>query len=99
LAKSLIILFQYNIESVYFFYTGCGRKKSPTWEANKFKSKEDTAVVLLFLESTQNAVLNLCRSFLKPYCKGRKTVFFFSGHLIYILKQERFRAFRPAGGV
>ena len=26
-------------------YTGCGRKKSPIWEANKFKSKEDTANV------------------------------------------------------
>ena len=23
--------------------TGCGRKKSPIWEANKFKTKEDTA--------------------------------------------------------
>jgi CDGSH-type Zn-finger protein len=78
--------------------TECGRKKSPIWEANKFKTKEDTAnVFFLFLESTQNVVLTLCRSYLKPYCMGRKTVFF-SGHLIYILKQERFRAFRPAGG-
>ncbi len=25
--------------------TGCGRKKSPIWEANKFKTKEDTANV------------------------------------------------------
>jgi hypothetical protein len=38
--------------------TGCGRKKSPIWEANKFKTKEDTANFFLFLESTQNAVLN-----------------------------------------
>jgi hypothetical protein len=38
--------------------TGCGRKKSPIWEANKFKTKEDTANVFLFLESTQNAVLH-----------------------------------------
>jgi hypothetical protein len=43
--------------------------------------------------------LTLCRFYLKPYCMGRKTAFFFSGHLIYILKQEHFRAFRPAGGV
>jgi hypothetical protein len=28
---------------------------SPIWEANKFKTKEDTANILLFLESTQNA--------------------------------------------
>ena len=38
--------------------TGCGRKNSPIWEANKFKTKEDTANVFLFLESTQNAVLH-----------------------------------------
>ena len=38
--------------------TGCGRKKSPIWEANKFKTKEDTANVSLFLESTQNAFLH-----------------------------------------
>jgi hypothetical protein len=25
-----------------YVYTGCGRKKSPIWEANKFKTKEDT---------------------------------------------------------
>jgi hypothetical protein len=30
--------------------------------------------------------LTLCHSYLKPYCMGRKTVFF-SGHLIYILKR------------
>jgi hypothetical protein len=41
-------------------------------------------------------ILTLCRSYLKPYCMGRKTAFFFSGHLVYILQQERFRAFRPA---
>jgi hypothetical protein len=34
-----------------------------------------------------------------PYCMDRKTVFFFSGHLIYILKQERFRVFRLARGI
>ena len=39
--------------------TGYGRKKSPIWEANKFKTKEDTAnVTFLFMESTQNAVLH-----------------------------------------
>ena len=40
------------------YYTGCGRKKSPIWEANKFKTKEDTANDFLFLESTPNAVLH-----------------------------------------
>ena len=45
--------------SLQFIYdTGCGRKKSPIWEANKFKTKEDTANVFLFLESTQNAILH-----------------------------------------
>ena len=39
-------------------YTGCGRKNAPIWEANKFKTKEDTGNVFLFLESTQNAVLH-----------------------------------------
>jgi hypothetical protein len=34
------------------------QKKSPIWEADKFKTKEDTANVFIFLESTQNAVLN-----------------------------------------
>jgi len=29
----------------YFIYTGCGKKNSPIWEANKFKTKEDTANV------------------------------------------------------
>ena len=38
--------------------TGCGRKNAPIWEANKFKTKEDTANVFLFLESTQKAVLH-----------------------------------------
>ena len=28
--------------------TGCGRKKSPIWEANKFKTKEDTANVFFY---------------------------------------------------
>jgi hypothetical protein len=31
--------------------------------------------------------------------QGWKDCVFFSGHLIHILQQERFRAFRPAGGV
>jgi hypothetical protein len=43
-----------------FTTTGCGRKKFPIWEANKFKTKEDTANVFMFLESTQNAVLTHC---------------------------------------
>jgi hypothetical protein len=29
-------------------FTGCGRKKSPIWEANKFKTKEDTANVFFY---------------------------------------------------
>jgi len=28
-----------------------------------------------------SVVLTLCHSYLKPYCMGRKTAFFFSGHL------------------
>jgi len=43
-----------------FLCTGCGRKNSPIWEVNKFKTKEDMANVFLFLESTQNAVLHQC---------------------------------------
>jgi hypothetical protein len=44
--------------SITYTSTGCGRKKSPIWEANKFKTKEDmTDVFFLFLESTQNAIL------------------------------------------
>jgi hypothetical protein len=36
----------------------------------------------------------------KALLQGQKNrVFFFSGHLIYILQQERFRAFRPAGDI
>jgi len=37
-----------------------GRKNAPIWEANKFKPKEDTEMIFLFLESTQNAVLHQC---------------------------------------
>jgi ABC-type cobalamin/Fe3+-siderophores transport system ATPase subunit len=32
--------------------------RSPIWEANKFKTKDDTANIFLFMESTQNTVLN-----------------------------------------
>jgi hypothetical protein len=32
----------------------------------------------------------------KDLLQGQKDHFFFSGHLIYILQQERFRAFRLA---
>jgi hypothetical protein len=60
--------------------TGCGRKNFPVWEANKFNTKEDMTIFFLFLESTQNAVLTFCCSYLKPYCKGRKTVFFQRPH-------------------
>jgi hypothetical protein len=31
---------------------------SPRWGANTFKTKVDTANTFLFLESTQNAILN-----------------------------------------
>ena len=31
-----------------WLYTECGRKKSPIWEANKFKTKEDTANVFFY---------------------------------------------------
>jgi hypothetical protein len=32
-------------------------------------------------------ILTLCCSYLKPYCTGRKTVFFSAGILIYVLNQ------------
>jgi hypothetical protein len=35
----------------------------------------------------------------KALLHGQKNRVFFSGHLIYILKQECFRAFRPAGDI
>jgi hypothetical protein len=35
----------------------------------------------------------------KSLLHGQKDCVFFNGHLIYILKQEHFRAFRPAGSV
>jgi hypothetical protein len=35
----------------------------------------------------------------KALLHGQKDCVFFSRHLIYILKQKRFRAVRPAGGV
>jgi hypothetical protein len=35
----------------------------------------------------------------KALLDGQKDRVYLSGHLIYILKQERFRAIRPAGGV
>jgi len=31
-----------------FTSTGCGRKNSPIWEANKFRTKEDTANVFFY---------------------------------------------------
>jgi hypothetical protein len=34
------------------------------------------------------AILTLCRSYLNPYCLGRKTAFFFSGHLNLQAKPE-----------
>ena len=60
--KSVINLKNLQLICIYIYTiiirTGCGRKKSPIWEANKFKAKEDTANVFLFLGSTQNAVLH-----------------------------------------
>jgi hypothetical protein len=48
----------FSLKTKHKINTGCGGKKSPIWEANKLKTKEDTANVFLFLESTQNAVLH-----------------------------------------
>jgi len=48
----------FKMECLISSSAGCGRKKSPIWEANKFKTKEDTSNVFLFLESTQNAILH-----------------------------------------
>jgi hypothetical protein len=43
-------------------------------------------VVLYACAYNSFLILTLCHSYLKPYCMGRKTTFFFSGHLIYILQ-------------
>ena len=39
---------QLGLKTTFGISTGCGRKKSPIWEANKFKTKEDTANVFYF---------------------------------------------------
>jgi hypothetical protein len=56
----------------------------------------------LFLYSlicVHNVVLSPLPVLFKALLHGQKDRVFFSGHLIYILKQERSRPFRPAGGV
>jgi hypothetical protein len=62
-------------------------------------SQHSSGTVSCAVVKTSFIYLTLCRSYLKPYCMGRKTVLFSAGHLIYTIKQERFTAFRPAGGV
>jgi hypothetical protein len=47
----------------------------------------------------KNRAINPLLLLSKALLQGQKDRVSFSGHLIYILKQERFRAFRPAGGV
>jgi hypothetical protein len=44
-------------------------------------------------------VINPLPLLFKALLHGQKDRVFFSGHLIYILKQERFRAFRLAGDI
>ena len=44
-------------KNTWLGWTGCGRKYSPIWKANKFKIKEDMANVFLFLDSTEDSIL------------------------------------------
>jgi len=48
--KSTLVNRELRTVSQDFYYsgTGCGRKNSPIWKANKFKTKEDTANVFYF---------------------------------------------------
>jgi hypothetical protein len=39
-------------------YTGCGRKKSPIWEANIFKTKEDTANIFFYFWKLQQSLVS-----------------------------------------
>jgi hypothetical protein len=43
---------------------------------------------LLLLSVLMTSALTLCHSYLNPYCLGRKTAFFFSGHLNLHAKPE-----------
>jgi hypothetical protein len=79
--------------------TGCGRKKSPIWEANKFKTKEDRANVSFISGKYTEYRFKPVPHLFKALLQGQKHRVFFSGHSIYLLKQERFRAFRAAGGI
>jgi hypothetical protein len=65
---------------------------------HEFEFTHATATSSIFrnFTSENEGYLTLCHSYLKPYCMGRKNVFFFSGHLKCIGQLERFRAFRLA---
>ena len=47
-AYSLCSMSQTNCYTHSYENTGCGRKKCPIWEANKFKTKEDKANVFFY---------------------------------------------------
>jgi hypothetical protein len=71
-----------------------------TWHLYKTTKISIEAIVLLHLFTVvkcdlcfeqanhMKLKLTLCRSYLKPYCMGRKTVFFFTRQLIYILSKR-----------
>jgi hypothetical protein len=55
--------------------------------------------VLLRVKEQRNilhGIVNPLLLLFKALLQGQKDRVLFSGHLIYILQQERFRAFRPA---
>jgi hypothetical protein len=58
-------------------YTGCGRKKSPIWEANKFKIKEDTAYVFFISAKYTECRFNPLPLLFKSLLQGQKDSFFF----------------------
>jgi hypothetical protein len=72
------------------------KKEVPIWEANKFNTKEDKASVFFISGKYTECRFNPLPLLSKALLHGKKDRVFFSRH---ILKQERFRAFRPARGV
>jgi hypothetical protein len=63
------------------------------------------AAILLILireavmSQSEHLLFNPFPLLFKALLHGQKDRVFFSGHLIYILNQERFRAFTPAGDI
>jgi hypothetical protein len=56
----------------------------------------DVAVFVKEPQNSQHSVFNPLPLLFKALLHGQKDRGFFSGHLIYVLKQERFRTFKLA---